>query len=432
MKLPARREIILLVAFIVAFLLIRSIHYVYHLNFSGDQATFSTTALEIWREKKLVLIGPPISINLGGRQIFQGPLIYYFQLLFLLLGNFDPIKASYLFTIFCAIMIVPLYYGAKNLVNSTAAIILVSLYTFAPYYINFSRFLWNPTFQFSLTPLLIFLMGLYHTRKNKWVFLAISILLGAMLQFHYQFVLAIGALFIYYFLIKRIKISNIFLFVAGLGIGFSSLILFELRNGFYNINTLLLFLSNLDAIDKPGGDYRGHYYLSISFLAYLGLLGVICKLYLSHSKRYLRIKKKSVQKAILVFLIALNVFLASWALIKNAPKPETAFWAATGKWNYLDELKIYTIVKEQGLKNYNIANLAYDAKSVVPKYLMKVDKIDIDYVDYWHNRYLFVIEENGKDYKEDAAYEVKYFAPARELRRWAINDTYTMYLLERS
>ncbi len=431
MKKPLLKEILILLAFIAVFILIRSIHYVAYLNFSGDQASFSTKALEIWRTKKPVLIGPPISINLNGRQIFQGPAIYYFQLFFLLLGNFNPIVSSYLFMLFCALMIIPLYYGIKLLLNERWAIIFVAIYTLLPFYINFSRFLWNPTFQFSLLPVLILLMGLFKKNVNKWTFLGISFWLGLLLQFHYQFVLVIFGLFIYYLVLLKANLKYVGLFILGLLIGFSPLILFELRNHFYNTSTTLLLLRNWNKLDKPGqGAYNAHYYLSLSFMLLLALSGLLKFLLAKFISKKSWLLKNG-DRIYIALLCLLIVILSAWAATKYSPTPRTAFWAASEDWNYLDDYKIYKFVKQTNIADYNIANLVYDTKAVVPKYLLKVDNVNINYEDYWHNKYLFVVEEKGKDYMTDPAYEVKYFAPSKLLQTWHINDRYNMYLLER-
>jgi hypothetical protein len=274
-------------------------------------------------------------------------------------------------------------------------------------------------------------MGAYHKYKKPWIFLAVSILLGAMLQLHYQFVLVVFGVAAYYFLVKREKFSYIFLFLLGLCIGFSPLILFEVRNQFYNTNTILLFLKNLDKVDKPGGAARSHYYLTISLFLYLAALAILNKLYILYSKR-LKLKKSTIKKGILWLLTVLNVVLISLALVKFIPHPRTAFWAGAQDWNYLNEVQIYKNIKSTGLtRDYNVSNLVYDTKAEVPKYLLRVDNVGIEYEEYWHNKYLFVIEETKKDYRLDPAYEVKYFAPAHELKRWALNDAYSMYLLER-
>src|SRR6185295_5498478 len=186
-----RKEKLIIAFFILLFIVVRSVNFSYHLNFTNDQALFSTKALEILDTRNLVLIGPPISINLNGRQVFQGPATYYETLFFLILGNFDPVSSSFAFTIFCALMIIPLFYGVKFLLNKQIALIMVLTYSLLPFYVNYTRFLWNPNFQFSLLPILILLMGLYKKDPTKSKFFLISLLLGILFQYHFQFILII-------------------------------------------------------------------------------------------------------------------------------------------------------------------------------------------------------------------------------------------------
>lgn len=416
-----KKEILILLLFIVVFILIRSINFIWSLNFSGDQAIFSMEALKIFRTGKPVLLGPPFSANLNGRYAFQGPMIFYELLFFLILGKFDPVVSSYIFMVFCGLMIIPLYYGAKMLINKRSALIIVAVYTLLPYYIDFSRFLWNPIFQFSLIPLLFLLMGLYKQKKTNLRFLALSTLLGIMLQYHYQFALIILGLFIYYFFIVKVHPKLIGLYVLGLSIGFSPLILFELRNNFYNIRTLILFAQHWATLDKPGGTNRGHYFLSISLMTILLFLGLF------HQK-LAKIKSKQFKALFLLLVLAIAIY----DLFIYSPKPKTAFWSSSENWNYPAEYTAYQIIKEQNLKDFNVSNLAYDTLAQVPKYLLQRDNVQINYVDYYHNRYLFVIEDNKKkDFMSDPAYEVASFRPYTTLKAWKINDYYSMYLVER-
>ncbi len=415
-----KQEVLILFITISVFILIRSLNFIWYLNFSGDQAMFSTKALEIYRAHKFVLIGPPISVNFHGRQIFQGPMIYYEFLLFLILGRFDPVSSSYLYMIFCALMVVPLYYGVKMLLSQKTAFIMVALYTLFPFYIDFTRFLWNPNFQFSLVPILILLMGLYKKMKNNWIFLGISVLLGVMLQYHYQFALIILGLFFYYLLVVKVRHKQVALYILGVLIGFFPVILFEVRNHFYNIQTIILFLKNYSKLDKPGGNNRGHYFLSISFMTILLLVGLF-------NQKLAKIKPKQI-KAFYLLVLA----VALWDLFIYSPKPQTAFWSAAENWNYPAEYRVYQIIKEKNLKDYNVSNLGYDTLALVPKYLLKRDNVNINYEDYYHNHYLFVVEEKKKqDFMSDPAYEVGTFRPYTTLKQWKINDYYNMYLVER-
>lgn len=411
------KRIFWILFFIVIFIVIRSINYEYYLNWSGDQANFGTEALRIFRTKAITLIGPQISANLQGRFIFQGPLIYYFSLFFLFLGRWDPLISSYLFMLFASIMIFPLFYGVKKLINEKVSWLMVIIYTLLPYYINYTRFIWNTTFLLALLPILILLMGLFKEKKEMKVFFLLSVWLGILLQFHYQFAIIIAALFIYYFFFKRLKGIYLLLFLLGNAVGFSPILIFELKHNFYNFQTLILYIQNWSRVDRPGNLTMPHYYTSLSFMLIITILG-----YMSH-----KIMKIS-YRYFFIFAFIVGIY----ALILNIPKPKAAFWAPTSPWNYLAEKKIYEIIRSTKItKDFNVANLAYyDTRSAVIKYFMKRDGYEINYDDYYGNKYLFVVTEGSK-YLSNPSYEVATFNPHKILNQWNINDRYKMLLLER-
>lgn len=405
------KELLILVFFLFVFILIRSLKFNYLFTFFFDQVIFSTQALEIYKSRSLQLIGPPISISFSGRQIFQGGIIYYVQLVFLFLGHFDPRLSTYLFMIFSSFMTIPLYYGVKWLINQKAALFMLIIYSVFPFYISSTTIMWNANFQFVLTPLVILAMGLFHKNANRVFFLSISFLLGLLLQFHYQYVPVIFGFFIYYFLIKKLGLSYLLIFILGLCIGFSPIIVFELRNNFYNTNTIVLFLTNVKTLfgKKSSINFNYHYFLSMSFFALL-----IAAFYL---RRF--IDKLS--------LSVLFFGLFTWSFIVFVLYPSRVGFSKD--WTYDDELIVYNIVKHNPIQNYNIVAF-YDTLAHTQKYFLKRDGIDLDFNNYKTNKYLYVIYKS-KDFRKNQAYEMNTFTPSRIIKTWKINNIYNLYLAER-
>jgi hypothetical protein len=399
---------ILLGAFILIFILIRSIHFVDFLNFSTDQATSSIKVLDILRNKKISLIGPPVSFSYQGKYIFHGGVSYYFQLIFLALGNFDPVISSYLYMIFSSIMIIPLFFGSKYLVNEKTAWLMVIVYSLLPLYIDYTRFLWNPNFQLTLLPLLILSMGLHKKFNKNIYFFTTSVLCGILLQLHYQFLPLLLSIFIYYFFIKRLSPIYVLIFLLGLSIGLFNMLLFELRNHFYNVQTVFYILSHSSKGSIGVTSLKNfHYFLSIILLGFL-TLGTFTS------------KKLN----ILIFVILLIT-----DIVLYAPTPSHAF--GTDKdWNYLAEDKIHKIITTQHIKNYNVANLAYDTLASVQKYLLIKDHININFDNYSSNQYLFVVNKDN-NYLKNPAYEVNTYTPSQLVSSWKINKSYNLYLLKK-
>jgi hypothetical protein len=393
---------------------VRSLHYPSSFNFSAEQAMAGIRSMEIWRNKELVLIGPEISFQYLGRNLFQGSITYYFQLLFLLPAKFNPLIASYLFTVFSSIMVIPLYYGVKLLhKNKSSAFFVSTVYLFLPFYIYYTHFFWNPNFQFALTPLLVLSMGLFAKYKNKWYFFAISFLAGLLLLFHYQYAIIIAGLFVFYFFIKKVPVWYSVIFVAGFVCGFSPLLIFELRNHFYNLQTILLYIQHWDKVIGKGGgsSLSNHYILTSSLFVFIALTYV--------GKKWLSIKIQIVT-GILLFICALVLY---------GPVPKHAFGMADN-WNYTYEEKAYAIIRSQSVIGYNIVNEGYDTLARVQKYLLKRDNVQLDYDDYYKNKYLYVIS-NRPNYMEESAYEVNTFKPSKLVKKWKLNHYFNLYLMER-
>src|SRR5258708_5722848 len=408
-----KKELLLLSLFIFAFVLVRSAYFTEHLNFSDDQGVQATEILQDYREHKIPLIGNRASSpSYQEHYIYQGPAYYYMFFPFLFLTNFEPINSSYLFMLFCAVMIIPLFYGMKLLIDKRAAILMVIIYTFLPYYLNYTRFHWNPNYQLSLLPLLILLMGLYKKYNAQKLFFFIAIFVGILFQFHYQFFFVTLGIIVYYFLLK--KIARLFLihFLIGFGLGFSPLILFELKHDFYHIRTLWLFIQHRNDLNSAGSIYTPHYYLSMSFMSLVALLGIIKN-------------KLPKGKVFIMTCSVLVILLFTWSALDNFHKPQQSFWSPAPYWSYPDEYKAYQIIRSQKVKNYNVANLAYyNTEAFVVKYLLKRDNVSINYDDYYQNKYLFVIKKANTKIYDTLSYVVAFFKPAQILKSCKLNYHY--------
>ncbi len=201
------------------------------------------------------------------------------------------------------------------------------------------------------------------------------------------------------------------LIVIGFVVGFSPVIAFELKNHFYNFQTFLLYLHHPEVF-RSSTTPPVHYMLSSSLFLLLLLLAVIRKV----------LTKGSV--------IGVSFALLTIDLFLYFPLPSHPF-GMEHNWNYLYEKKAYELIRKEGIKEFNVANLIYNAKADVIKYLLKRDDLKIDYDNYTSNKYLYVLEDKDKDYRVDPAYEVHTFTPAVQVKKWSINNNYSLYLLKR-
>lgn len=406
-----KNKYLLFVVVIVIFIAIRSIHFTEALNFSFDQGHLFTRILEIWKNKEITLVGPGSSVSVDNKLLLQGSVNYYFTLLFTLPANFDPIVSSYIFMIFSSLGIIPLYIGMKKLANQKAAILMVMLYTLLPMFIDFTRFFFGPNFLIPLSTVLIYLMGLYKTRPKNIYLFSIFAYTGILMQFHYQIAIVLFILFIYYAFIKRFNIKSILIMIGGFCTGFSPMILFELKNQFYNLNVIKNYLFSTKPHSGTPFEILPHRYLAISIFL-LAFISIYLRKYISYG---------------LIIMITLVLVILDACIY--LPKPSHGF-GMSPNWNYLMEKKVYEIVKKQNIKNYNIVNHIYDNLSMVVKFHLKKDGVRMNYEDYYHNDYLYVISKDENVFK-DPAYELNTFVPNKLIKNWKLNDTYNLYLFKR-
>lgn len=395
-------------------ILMRTLHYPLSFNFSSDQAAFSITAYTQLKNSELALQGPPFSFKIGDKQVAQGPAIYYLQTLFLLLGNFDPLYASLAFTLFSCLMMIPLYIGTKLLFGDKAAWILVIIYALNPFYITYTKFLWNPNYQLSLLPWLFLLMGLYKKNPSGKIFFLLGFVTFLLLQLHYQFFIGLIGIITYY-LIRKTNPLHWGLFILGGVLAYLPYLYYEITHKFYNLDTLWFFMTHRDILYSQNQDQSSlapHYYLSLSFLAIFLMVGLV--------RKYL-----TKQIIIVTFLSLLGI--SGYYFI---PMPKGAYGMAED-WNYQNEAKVHQILKEQQLDSFNLTNLEYDSLYHVQKYLLLKSGIEIETGNYYDNKYLFVVSPTPEIFSYPA-YEIQSFQPSREIAKWPINEKYTLYLLERS
>ncbi len=201
------------------------------------------------------------------------------------------------------------------------------------------------------------------------------------------------------------------IFITGFAIGFSPILIFELRHDFYNLNTVLLFFRYRHTLgNNPLSSPQDYYFLNLSFAGLIAFLMLF---------RKVKLPLKSIFSVLFVFSLALYL-----------PTPSHGFRMVEG-WKYQDELKVHQIVMEEKLNNYNIANVVYDMKANSQKYLLKKDNVDINFEDYYTNKYLFIMSSDSA-YLESASYEVAFFKPSRVIKQWKINDYFNLYLAERT
>lgn len=384
---------ILVVFLVVVFLGLRLWRIEDWLNFSMDQGLFMIRAKEIWDNKEITLLGPTASPIFEGRQFFQGPIIYYSLIVLGLIANWDPVKISGLIVLGNLMAAFFLFDAIKTMINKKMAWIGLILFCFLPITVEFSNFVWNPNVLLIVSSLLLWMMV-----KKRWC--GAGMVAGIGLQFHFQFTPIIGISLIYLFIKQRKVLLQ---YLTGLVIGYLPLIVFDIRNGFYNLNTIVGWALS-------GEKNRGIFVYD--FLGYVPfLIGLFC----------LKVKPK------IGMVIAGVVLIWSISWINQNKQSR---WMPNN-WTYTKLLKTAEIV-QRSEGSFNVVNLLNgDSRFYSLRYLLKDTAIEnVD--NYSEIETLWVIGKGDDDKVINTnIYELNGFSPKIIERKYDMGDGINLYKLSK-
>lgn len=199
-------------------------------SFVGDSARDTVRMMEIWRNKEVTLLGPPLSLGYGSaKEVYFGSLSLYIGLLGIVISNLDPVGAVIPNILIFALSIPFFFSWVRKFTTEKTAYIATVIYAWNPLTVNYARFFWNPNL---IIPLSVFFWYFISTSS----YLLAGLVVGVMFNLHYLGILG-GVLYGVYLLIKKEWI-NLIKFVGGFLIGIIPILAFEIRNNFYLSKTL--------------------------------------------------------------------------------------------------------------------------------------------------------------------------------------------------
>jgi hypothetical protein len=370
----------------LVYLFFRVFNLTNNLNFSADQGQILLKTYEIWQKKEIALIGPPTSFTFEGRYFFHGPAVYYLLAPMMALGGWQVLAGSAFIIGLNLVALWLIFFSGKKLFGPKVGFLSAFGFAIFPEAVYYSRFVWNPNFLPLTGALILCLVAGMWPLKTTWRTFLIGFLFGLGLQFHFQTVLLILVAGIYWISKSKNKFKTCLLIGAGFVLGYLPLILFELRNNFYNLRTIWFVL-------KFGGFNKAQLPPSYYFLIWLPFLFVFGTGFL--------FKLAGKQKWVYIIFAGLFLwwFLSSWSQTQgNRGMP-------TG-WRYPYAQKASQIIEQQKLTNVNVADLlSGDTRAYAQRYLLTVKRVKLLDVDaYPQADYLFVISRD--DAAKVAAYPV--------------------------
>lgn len=412
----------------IIFLFLRLTHLEASLNFSGDQGMHLLDIWNIYQAKTLTLIDAPSSFTVYGRNFYAGPAPYYLLMPILLLTKWNPLSISYLLIFFQLIIVIDLYFLiAKVFKNKINANYFLLFSTFSQTLINYSRFLWNPNFLIPIGGLvlgILMYLSLKEKRNNTsfsidvFRYIVLGLILGLGLQFHYSFLLAILLAVIWLSVIRQLNLLRLLLLTIGFMVGFFPIIFFELRHNFYNLQTLMLFLTTRSNSFAQTFIPPIYYLFPIVLFIFLGISWFLTRL----GGKY---------KILTIIIFVIFIFNS---LVKELPVPKQGFIMVDG-WNYSGVKKVEQIILQEGKDDYNIVDiLTGDSRALSMRFLLTRDgNPPMGVVEYPSAQALFVYSKVPVDIiLKGEMWEVGSASPLKLTKQWEIQNGINLYLLEKS
>lgn len=411
-----------LVLLIFLYLLTRFYNFSERFEFHFDASQLAYVGLNLWQQKDFVIGFPNFSLVFEGKHLFWSSLPTYIGTIFYILTSFQPKNALILYNFISALTIIPLYFGIKRFSNQNAALIVSIFYTLFPPFVKESLQIWPAHMQILIWPFVIYTASTFKKLKKNILLFATGFLSGIALHFQLPatpLVAIFGLIFsININLSLKKNLLQIFYFFSGVIIALSPFIIFELRNNFYNTFILSGIIGNVlnhSGLNNSNFGLAKHYYYPLYIFS-------VCAISILFAKKFNKI-------VILLFLFFMIMQSTQVISIKSKfpnNKPVNL--------SFQDEKMIYGIIKNKlktiDQSKVNISHLPYDNYATVQKYFLKVDKVYLNWEEYYQNKFLFVTDNDGV-FDEYTAYEISTFWPRKILERWKINSDYSLFLLER-
>jgi len=211
-----------------------------YMTFLGDEGRDVLVVKRMIVDHKFTLLGPTASV--GG--FFLGPIYYYFMVPFLWAWRLDPTGPAVMVALFGVATVYLLYRAGRDMFNLWVGVVASALYALSPVVIAYSRSSWNPNIVPFFSLLTIYLLWKYSdNRRIRNIFWAgVSMGIGLQLHYLFLFLFPVAAIWLVLYGKAGTRFRSWILGAVGFMIGYAPFLLFELRHGFPNTQSIIRFV----------------------------------------------------------------------------------------------------------------------------------------------------------------------------------------------
>jgi len=404
----------------VIFLFLRFFRLAELTNFTSDQGYLLLGAGQLIWEKKISLIGPMvISKIVEGRGFFLGPLFYWFLAPLIVITGSDPLKITWVFIFLNLLAGLIVYKIGNDFFNQAIGLLAFSFFTFSPFLIEYSRFIWNPNIMVLVGAGFFYALFSLTKKSTSLLFFLIGILAGIGVEIHYSGFLLVLAFLVFVFWKKLWTSKGALLFFLGLVVSNVPLLLFELRHNFYNTKTLFFIIRSGGLQNSANFTFQWHYFLVLAPIFLILMATIVAKLISIN---------KLIGYGLLISLLAFFVLRIDFFRNHGFTMPEG--------WNINGVKKSSEMIhQDEKDKNYNIvALLDGDTRALPFRYFLKtMGDEPLPVKDYPKAQTLYIVAQrmDKTELLQYPVWEIQTILPASLVSMREIQGNIYLYKLER-
>jgi hypothetical protein len=387
-------------------------------GFTLDAPIHLTAAKEMVDSGKLILVGSSVTTKeVFGRMIFTGPFHYYVLAILGIISNWNVVFISGFYTSLWLIAFVILFFWLNKRFGGVIAILIYTLLSFYPLFIQISKQITNPQF----IPLFgtLFLISLVERKKSIHYFLA-GIFWGLGLNVHYATVLWVFiALFFAVSEIchKKFRLGHWLILILGIMLAEIPLIIFELRHNFYNINTIIFHFRYGNF--SQGYTFNVWYYYVLPFLAPAAFLV---------GKLLHQIRKTKIYIVVVIFLSALSIYFIALAFGFQGQKI-----SHYQGWSIATQKEVANMIIKDNEKDFEVAEtISSDTQATDIRWWLKEAGVSVMAVDQYKNaRVLYLVTSPERPPETETVWEVSSLRPFKIVTKVELDKGLLFYKIVR-
>lgn len=398
------------------------------MTFHLDQELFMREVREMVVGHKLRLVGPMvISKMVYGRGFFIGPAFYYFLTPLALIFCWDVILMTKALILVWWLAALGIFFWLGKRFSWLAGLGAYAVFASLPFFIDYSRLMWNPNFLPLIGLSFFWLMEKIWREEKRWHWFLLGFFFGLGINFHYAALLW-GIIFLPFLIWglyrRRFRFYQwgLVFFVLGAILGDLPVVIFELRHNFYNLKTILFF-TRYSFLKGQSGFSLGGYFLFSLVPIFFWLLA--CFLHWFE-------KKRGFLETIFLIL-AIFIFLSlqiDWQKQWGTGMPEG--WSI--KKQRLVARLVCQDVRERGIEGrFEIAaTISGDTRAGDLRWWLSQEGCTpLGVEEYPQAEVLYLIAPKERILEEETVWEVDVLRPFSVVEEKSLNDGLVFYKLAR-